>query len=166
MRKKITIPYFPLGFKIISPLFLGAGGYLFYTNHWFWGSVLLLFVVMIFTTNYVTEIDLVNKLYRDYLWFFSIPLNQDSGKFNKLEHIVITKGNYAQNINTRSRSTKLDWSDYTATLIMDNARLDLLTRNSKSDLLKELKEFVQFLKVDVEDQTTNQYYWIDMSRVE
>jgi hypothetical protein len=164
--KRVTIPYFPLGFKIISPLLLGAGGYLVYTNHWFWAIILVLLVVMIFTTNYVTEIDLLNKRYRDYLSLLSIPLNEDSGKFNKLDQIVVTKGSYAQNVNTRSRSTKLEWSDYTATLIMDNGTLDLITRNSKADLLKELKEFVEFLKVDVEDRTTNHYYWIDMSRVE
>ena len=60
----------------------------------------------------------------------------------------------------------MDWSDYTATLLLDSdGSLDLLSRIDKQELLQGLKEFSDFLQVDVEDQTTNQHYWVDMKKI-
>jgi hypothetical protein len=166
MIKKIKIAYFPLAFKVVmTPILFGAGIYLGLI-HWLWAIVFLLAIIMILTTNYVTEIDLHQKQYSDYLYFFSFRLNEETVKFTRLDRIIVTKGNYAQNINTRSRSTKLDWSDYTATLLVDDeVTLDLLTRNDKAVLLKGVKEFVDFLKIEVEDRTSNRPYIIDMTKV-
>ena len=165
MTKKITIPYFPKGLKYTTPLFFGIGIYLIIMRYPIWGVVLILAGAIILTTYYVTEINLSEKSYRDYLSLLGLTLNEESKKFNKIDKIVITKGNYSQTINTRVQSRQLDWSDYTGTLILDNDdTLDLLTRNDKKELLKGLKEFTDFLKVGVEDRTTSQPFWVDMSK--
>ena len=49
-------------------------------------------------------------------------------------------------------------------LIFDNDTLDLVTHTDKKKLLHALREFSDFLKVDLEDRTTNAPYWIDMSK--
>jgi len=165
MKNKITIAYFPLGLKYATPLVFGAGIYLAFIGYFGWCIVLILLVVVILTTNYVTEINLTDKKYNDYLSLLWIPLNEETNGFNSLDRIVVRKGNYSQMLNTRWRSRQLDWSDYTATLIMDNGTLDLLTRNSKKELMGGLKEFADLLKVGVEDRTTNEYYWVDLTRV-
>jgi len=166
MTKKITIPYFTKGLKYVTPLFFGIGIYLIFIHYPIWGVVLILAGVIVLTTNYVTEINLKDKFYRDYLSLLGLPLDVESKKFDKIDRIVITKGRYSQTINTRVQSRQLDWSDYTGTLILDNDdTLDLLTMNDKKELLKGLKEFTDFLKVGVEDRTTNQYHWVDMTKI-
>jgi hypothetical protein len=165
MIKKVTVSYFPRDLKFVTPLLFGAGIYLVVTRHPVWGLLLILLGAVILTTHYVTEINLKEKKYLDYLSLLGLSLQVESRTFNSLEKIIITKGNYAQTINTRAQSRQLDWSDYTGTLLMDNDNsLDLLTRNSKKDLIKGLKEYADFLQVGVEDQTTRDHFWIDLTR--
>ena len=165
MTKKVIIPYFPRGMKLLSPLFFGVGVYLSVISHPLWGAILVMFGVLILTTNYVTEIDLGKKMYRDYLWMLGLRMNEDYQKFASLDRIVITKGSYSQAINTRVQSRQMDWSDYTGTLLLDNDSLDLLTKADKKELIKGIKEFSDFLQVDVEDRTMGEAYWIDMTKV-
>jgi len=162
--KQISIPYFPVGLKIITPLIFATGIYLVATGYIIWGIILLIFGVIILTTRYVTEIDLSRKKFRDYLSFLTIPLNEESKAFNSVDRIIVTKGNYSQTINTRAQSRQLDWSDYTGTLLLDNGSLDLLTRNDKRELIKSLRDYADFLKVGVEDRTTSQYFWVDLTK--
>ena len=152
--------------KYVTPLVFGAGLYLILLAYLVWGIVLFLLGGIILTTNYVTEIDLGRKKYRDYLSFLGLKLNMESKTFNGLDRIVITRGDYAQTINTRAQSRQLDWVDYTGTLIFDQGEsLDLLTRNDKGELLEGLKEFTDFLKVRVEDRTAGFSGWIDMDKI-
>lgn len=162
--KRIVVPYFPNELKYCTPVSFGLGFYLVLTDHPVWAVLATLISVIVLTTEYVTTIDLKKKTLDDYLSLLWIPLQQDSKAFNRVDRIVISKGNHAQTINTRVQSRQMDWSDYTGTLIFDNDTLDLLTKNSKKELLKGLKEFVDFLKVDVEDRTSSEYYLIDMSK--
>jgi hypothetical protein len=169
MTKKITTAYFPAGLKIFAPFLFFGGIYLCFGSHSIpvLGVILTVAGIGIFTTNYVTEIDLDAKVYSDYLSMAGIKINNESGSFKTLDKIVITKGNYSQVIRTRVQSRQMDWSDYTATLLMDEEGiLDLLTRNKKRELIEELRELAEFLGVGMEDQTTNQHYWIDLSKSE
>ena len=165
MTKKITIPYFPQGIKYVTPLILGGAFYLASINYYSWSVILVLLIGIILTTKYVTEINLNDKKYVDYLSLLWIPLNVETKTFNRVDRIVITKGNHAQMINTRAQSRQMDWSDYTGTLITDNSKLDLLTRNSKRELIIGIKEFAEFLNVGIEDRTSSQYYWVDLTRI-
>lgn len=166
MIKKIIIPYFPKAMKYATPLIAALGIYLIFTNYPIWGILLLLPCPFILTTNYATEIDFDDKVYRDYLVTLGIRLNKEEKRFNHIDRIIITKGNYSQTLNTRIQSRQMNWSDYTGTLIHDgNGKLDLLTRTDKDELVKELVAYAAFLKVGIEDRTTNKHYWVDMDRV-
>lgn len=166
MIKKITIPYFPKGLKYVTPLVFGAGIYLITLSYFVFAVILILVGAIIITSKYVTEINLNLKTYSDYLSILGISINAERKKFDKIDRIVITKGNYAQTINTRAQSRQMDWADYTGTLLLDqNDTLELLTMTDKKELLHGLKEFTDFLRVGVEDRTTNQYYWIDLQNL-
>ena len=164
MVKKIVIPYFPKGMKYATPLLFGAGGYLFFIEYPIWALLLIVLGIIVLTTHYVTEINLGDKSYDDYLLFLWIPLNRDKKRFRFVDRIVVSRGNYSQTINTRIQSRQMDWTDYTGTLILDNGKLDLVTHTNKKELLHSLKEFSDFLKVDVEDRTSPDHYWIDMTK--
>ena len=164
MTKRIIIPYFPKVMKYATALLFGAAGYLFFIGQPVWAFLLVLLGVTIFTTNYVTEINLKEKLFDDYISLLGIPLNRERKHFRSVDRIVISKGNYSQTLNSRIMSRQMDWSDYTGTLIFDNDTLDLITHTDKKKLLHALREFSDFLKVDVEDRTTGTPYWIDMAK--
>jgi hypothetical protein len=163
--KKITTPYFPKGFKFAAPLVLVGGLYLTYIKHEIWGSFFILAGIIILTTHYATQINLVGKRYHDYLFFLGLRLNSESGTFRSIEKIVITKGDYEETITTMIQSRDIEFSDYTGTIVFSgNHKLDLLTDMDKKRLLKRIKEFAVFLKVGVEDRTSTHPYWIDIDK--
>lgn len=168
MTKKIITPYFPSGMKYVAaPLCFAAALFLVLHTYYVWSLLLLLTGVLVFTTHYVMEMSIRERYIKDYLSIVGIKMNTEIKKFNNLDQITIVKGNYAQTVNTRVQSRQMNWSDYTATLIMDNRdSLDLLTRTDKHELLKELKPFSDFLQVGVEDRTVAEPYWIDMTKIE
>lgn len=166
MSKKIIIPYFPKGLKYTTPVALGGAIWLMTLGYYVFAIVLLVACLIVLTTNYVTEIDLSGKRYRDYISLAGIPVSVEETSFRKINHIVITKGKHSQVVNTRVQSRQLDWSDYTATLILDNQpQLNLLTRNDKADLLAGIKDIARFLEVPVEDHTTTQPRRIDIANI-
>ncbi len=61
MIHSIRIPYFPKELRYVSPVAVWAAGHLFYTLHPVWASLTLLIILLIFTTYYVTEINLNKK---------------------------------------------------------------------------------------------------------
>lgn len=166
MKKKVTTAYFPKGLKFFAPPVFLAGLYLLYQGYPGWGITLAVLAVIVLTTNYVTEIDLVNKRYSDHLSLAGIALNKEESMFNAIDHIVITKGNHSQRVVSRIQSRQMDWSDFTATLLFDDGRsLDILTRGEKRQLIMEIKALAEFLNAGVEDQTTRDHYFIDLSQV-
>lgn len=166
MIKRISTPYFHIALKYSTPLAFGPAVYLILNEHPVWAVILTLTGIAILTTKYVTEINLKGKYIKDYLSFFGLELDEDLKRVDQLDRIVITKGDYSQMINTRSRSRQLDWVDYTGTLLFDeDGALNLMTRNDKQDLLKGLKEYADFMQVKIEDRTTPQFYWIDLSKL-
>jgi hypothetical protein len=164
MIKKISVPYFHVGLKYTTPLIFGAGVYLISIGYRAWGVIVILVGLIILSTKYVTEFNLKGKYIKDYVSFLGLELDEELKRVERLDRIVVTKGNYSQMINTRSRSHQLDWVDYTGTLIFDDGEVTLLTKNEKHDLLKGLKEFAEFLQVGVEDRTTHQFFWIDLTK--
>jgi hypothetical protein len=161
--KKVTTPYFPAGLRYSTPLFFAAA--LLLMDYPVWCVILLLTGVIVLTTHYGTQIDLTKKVYTDYLSFLGLKLNPETGKFDRVIKIVITKGNYKQHVQSRIQSRTMAWSDYTGTLVFSGDHtLDLLTDLDKKKLIKRLKEFAVFLKIDVEDCTTSNPYWIDLDK--
>ncbi len=165
--KTITTPYFHFGIKWATPVIVAASVYAWYVGYPYWILVSFLLCVVIFTSEYVTKIDLEKKECIDYLSIIWIPFDQEVLRFNSLDRIVIVKDNHSQVLNSRSRSRQMDWESFTGTLLTDEGKtLDLLTKNDKLDLLKGLKEFAKYLNVNVEDRTTNQYFIYDLSKIQ
>lgn len=152
MTKRIKIPYFPPTFKYVTPLFFAAGIYLIVKDHPAWGVVLCIVGAVIFTTKYVTEINLQTKEYSDYLSVIGIRFNEEQKKFNRAERIEITKDGVSRRVVSRVQDRQYNYRDYTGTLIFDdNSTLDLITSTDKKELITRLKEFSDFLNVEIVD---------------
>jgi hypothetical protein len=162
--KSIKVPYFPKEFKWSTLIIFTWTIELVLTDQFIWAILTVVGAVIILTTNYVSLIDLSERRYDDFVSFLGLKINRETNQFTEVKKIVITKSRNAQRLNSRIQSRQLNWSDYTATLIFDNGNLDMITRNSKKELLTELKEFSDFIDVQVEDHTTGQEYVVDMSR--
>jgi hypothetical protein len=166
MTKKIVIPYFPRFFHYLSPVIFLAAIYVAVKGLFLWAIVIAVTGAVILTTKYVTEIDMESRRYLDYLFFAGLKLSKESQRFERLEKIVVTKAHFSKTLNSRVQTTQLEITDYTATLIFDHGKtLDLITKNDKRELLKGLKDFAPFLNVNVEDRSTKNHYWVDLSRV-
>ncbi|CAN5354469.1 hypothetical protein BH09BAC3_BH09BAC3_09260 [soil metagenome] len=164
--KRIVISYFPVGLKYATVLLFGCAIYLALVGYPIWTVPLSLLGIIILTTNYVTEIDSVKKEYRDFISVIWMPFEEIKVKFVKADKIIIQKENHSQMLNSRSRSRQLDWSSFTGTLILDgNNTIELLTKNDKGELIKGLKEFADFLNVEIEDQSTGRHYIVDVYAV-
>lgn len=165
-RKSIRIPYFPKELRYLTPLGFALAGYVIWAGLPILGGIVLLVSLTILNVHYVTELDLEKRNYHDYLSFFGIPLNSDRSSFRDLNRIIISKGRYHQNVNSRIRSGTISWVDYTATLLVDNGTpLNLLTRNDKGELLLALRDLAKFLGTPVEDHTLPHPATIDLNRI-
>lgn len=154
MTKKIVIPYFPKGLKWSTPLIFGLAVFLSVKGLIVIGLLLILFIILILTTNYVTEISMEQKRYWDYISMMSIHFNVETTSFTYLDRIIVTKGNHAQRVNSRSQSRTMQWTEFTATLLFDHQKtLDLITLTDKRELMEGLQAFAMFLQVPIEDRT-------------
>jgi len=154
MTKKIVIPYFPKGMKWSTPLLFGLAVFLSIKGLIVIGVLLILFIILILTSNYVTEISMEQKRYWDYLSMMGIKLNVETTSFTYLDRIIVTKGNHAQRVNSRLQSRTMQWTSYTATLLFDHQKtLDLITVMDKRELIEELHAFAAFLNVPIEDRS-------------
>ena len=152
MTHTIFVFYFPKALRYIARVGIPGSTWLWYENLIVWGVLLLLVAVFILTAKYITVIG--EHDFSDAFGFFGIKVVTEKKRFKKLNKIVITKGSYSQNINTRSSSRQLDWTDYTGTLIYDDTEsLDLITIDDKNQLFNELKVYASFLRVGIEDTT-------------
>lgn len=154
MTKKIVIPYFPKGMKYSTPLIFGLAVFLSIKGLIVIGALLVLFIILILTSNYVTEISMEQKRYWDYLSMMGIKLNVETTSFTYLDRIIVTKENVAKRVTSRLQSRTMQWTSYTATLLFDHQKtLDLITLSDKRELMEGLQAFAAFLQVPIEDRT-------------
>lgn len=156
MTRKIIIPYFPKGLKWSTPLLLGLAVFLSIKGLIVIGVLIIPIIILILTTNYVTEISMEQKRYWDYLSMMGVKLNVETTSFTFLDRIIVTKGNHAQRVNSRLQSRTIQWTDFTATLLFDHQKtLDLITLTDKRELMQGLQAFAAFLQVPIEDRTAS-----------
>jgi hypothetical protein len=156
VTKKIVIPYFPKGMKWSTPLLFGLAVFLSIKGLIMIGVLLVLFIILILTTSYVTEISMERKRYWDYLSMMGIKLNVETTSFTYLDRIIVTKANNVQRAHSRIQSRTMQWTDYTATLLFDHQKnLDLITLTDKRELMEGLQAFAAFLNVPIEDRTVS-----------
>jgi hypothetical protein len=123
-------------------------------GYWIVAVIIVLITIFILTAQFTTVIDTGRKEFIDAFSFYGMSVGKERKQFRELNKIVITKGQYKQNINTRSQSRTLRWTDYTATLIYDNGRiLDLVTREDKSDVIVFAKLYSTALGIGIEDRS-------------
>lgn len=158
---RITIPYFPSGWKYCLPL-IWLGAYQAYVWGYPIGTVLLIiFSFLIISSHYVTVIDNSRKVCEDYLELLWIPFNKEVKKYNAIDRIFITKATFKKQLSSRISSRTVKWEDYTGTLLFDdNTKMNLITHEDPKKLMQSLRVIADMLGVGIEDRTRREPQWV------
>jgi hypothetical protein len=168
--KKIKIRYFPKTLILVTPSALLLGTYFYYGYYSLAGMTIGLMGVLVgiltMTTFYVTIFDLKTRVYKDYISIFGLGFNHQKKGFRKIEKIVITREHHKHTVRFPGAEPYLvNWREFTAVLLHDNDRLELMTKKDKKTLIKEVKHIADFFKVGIEDNTVRQPYSIDLKKI-
>lgn len=154
MNHSIRLFYFPKGFRYTTPVFFLFAIYMIFIGYKIIALIIIFVSLFILTAQYITDIDTQKKEFIDSFSFYWIPIVTERKKFRDINRIVVTKGSYAQAVNTRAQSRSFQWSDYTATLIYDDDQtLDLVTRQEKKEVLQFASLYAVSLQVGIDDLT-------------
>jgi hypothetical protein len=155
VRHTIRLYYFPGGLRYSTPVLFLLAIYLAYPGYWIISIVMVVVSIFILTAQYVTIIDIEQKMFVDAFSFYWINIVTERKRFQQLDKIILTKGRYEQQLNSRARSTTMRWTEYTATLVYDgHQQLDLVTREDKGDVVEFARVYSQSLKVGIQDLST------------
>jgi hypothetical protein len=121
-----------------------------------WLSVVLVVGSIFSLTSYEgTEVDPVNKLYREYTAWFLIKTGAFE-KFDQAERIYITQGKVSQQMYTAHTTHSSTFVNmvYNAYLKFSNEeKVHLLSIKNKNTLLKKISSLSDTLRVDIIDYT-------------
>ncbi|MFM8912708.1 MAG: hypothetical protein ACKOE6_07325 [Flammeovirgaceae bacterium] len=145
-----TSAYFP-GIFIFLGVILVFIGLLVLGTTIIGGLAVLLVSFTIFTTHYRLTVDLDSKSYYDYLWILGIKTGE-RGTFENIEYVFIKKSRESQTMNSRASTTTIQKEVFDGYLkFSENAKIHLLTKDRKEDLMVEMKVVASKLGTKVVD---------------
>lgn len=117
------------------------------------GIVVTLGSLIAITTHYRLTIDLSTKHFHDYVWFLGFK-NGDRGRFETIDYLFVKKKRVSQTISARVASTTIRKDVYDGYLrFSEENKIHLLTSDSKSTVVKQLKTISLALNLRVIDYT-------------
>lgn len=157
MSKKIIdikAESFPWQAKLIGALLiLLAIGTM--ANYWWLSIILFVGAIFLFTGHSGTEIDNINKTYREYNSYLFVKIG-DSKKYNGVERIFINSAKETQTMYTAHTTSGSTFTNivYDAYLKFDNGEKIFLTgRKDKQKLIEVLNPVVKNLNIELVDHT-------------
>ncbi|MCB0496698.1 MAG: hypothetical protein KDC79_11235 [Cyclobacteriaceae bacterium] len=153
MKVKVEDYYFTEELK--WTLTIGSAGLsiylLFWTTLWWIPLILIVLVLILFSTKSITTIDISQKLIKDEFQFLWIRTKCEKIKFKTLDKITIDKERHTYTANSRGRSGVTDFNEYIGNLIFDNNRIVELKRSiSLQDFDNYIKNISEKLNLEVE----------------
>ncbi len=157
-------PYFPLWlniFCVVASLFALK----FYFNYFVLaGSVSA--NILLWSTRYKTIIDLNKKLFTDYFSLAGLKFNLQQFQFEKIDRIFITKEKITHAYRSRGVHRDAVWVEYTATLLFQNGHTEeIISGNERDIILSKIKGFSELCSIGIESRTTDDWHWIDLSKI-
>lgn len=127
-------------------------GYLIYAGHHQWiGLGLFIITLISFSTKYVFEVDLKNKLIIDSFYFLWIRVKSEQFKFNTLNGIRLDKQRHVYNATTRSRVRQADFNEYIATLEYDHSKsIELERKMEYQPLVDQVSDLARQLNISIQ----------------
>ena len=166
MTRQIRISYFPTALKYAAAVIIIIAFVLLYKGFFIWGIIAVIVAVIVLKTDYVTDIDLKDRCITDFISVVGYPVGKEEIRFNQVDKVIITKGDFAQKRHPATQDRQRNWVDFTASLLFDNGQMfDLLTRTDKKKLIIGILEYIKLFQVPVEDHTTDSPYIIDLKKV-
>lgn len=156
MEKSLVTFYFPSVLRYLSIVVMLVSIYFIFQLQLLIAVVLITGGFFIFTAKYVTTINKKEKYLHDYFSFMGLRTNSKKILYTSLEKVIVNKQNKGYTANSRSRDRQVKWSQFDACLIYDEQKsFSLLSENSKSTLLTNLKDIIDFLDLPVEERTSH-----------
>lgn len=152
MIVKLQDSYFSGPFKwTIAVSTLLVSGYFIYAGHHQWIGLLLIMVTLIsFSSKYVFEVDLNNKVINDSFYFLWIKTKSEQFKFNTLNGIRLDKQRHVYNATTRSRVRQADFNEYIATLEYDHGKsVELERKMEYQPLVDQISGIAEQLNISI-----------------
>jgi hypothetical protein len=170
MVKKVKIEYFPKVLIFAIPCGLLLGIYFYYGSYPLTGIIISLLGVSIgiltITTFYTTAFDLKARVYSDYITILGQRFNYKKKPLGTIKKIIIARGRHEHTVRFPGAQPYLvNWHNFTAFLLHDYGKLELMTRKDKKTLIKEVKAVADFFNVDIEDQSVKEPYLIDLEQI-
>jgi hypothetical protein len=150
-----TSSYFPETIRFVSILLIPAGLLFIFVNL-IAGAIFLISAVVVLTTHYRLEVDLENKVYRDYVWFLGLK-NGKTSRYENIEYLFIKKSKVSQNLNSRISTKTITKNMFDGYLKFNEAeKIHLLTKENKTVLITRLKTMAEGLQVKIVDYSADE----------
>lgn len=151
-----TVPYFPQMINILGIVLAVAGAVLIVSTNFIPAVICIMSGVIVLTTSYRLEIDLENKTYKDYVWFLGMK-NGKTARYENIQYLFIKKSKISQQLNSRVSSTTITKDAFNAYLkFSEEEKIHLLTSESKTVLVKKLRNIANMLQVKIVDYSTDE----------
>ena len=148
-----TATYFSLPFHLVAAAFDLFGLIALVEGMWWLAFLLWVVSLLVFTTHYRLQLDLVTKTYHDYLWVLGMKIGE-KGSFDAVEYVFIKKAKVSQTVHARVASTTIEKEVCDAYLKFSNGNtLHLFTKDSREAVLHKLKKIAEQLKTEIIDYT-------------
>jgi len=152
MSVKLGDNYFSetLKWTIIIGSALGSG-YVLYAGQSLWIILLLVIISCVpFSTKYVLEVDVENKVIIDSFYFLWIRTKYEEFKFDTLNCIRLDKQRHIYNANSRARDHQADFNEYIGTLEYDHDQsVELERKMEYQSLAEEMKSLAAKLNIPI-----------------
>lgn len=131
-------------------VFLVFGAIILLVNLVF-GIIMVIGGVLVITTQYRIAIDLANKTYFDYVRVFGIK-NGESGKFESIQYVYITKTKVSQTLASRATQTSFVRDEYNGYLkFSEDKKIHLRSDASKERLTNAMQHIAMRLNCQLVD---------------
>ena len=153
MKIKIKEPYFAVELKwIVGILGIGGSFYLLTsTTYGLFSILIVLAVIVVFSTGYSLIIDTDKKLIKDDFKFLWISTESEQVDYSNLQKITISKDRHTYTANSRGKTGVTDFNEFIATLHYDNSEEIELKRSINFQAFSEyVHDLANKLQLDVE----------------
>ncbi len=124
--------------------------YLIVKTSYVWISFFLaLASVIVFTTKYLLEVDMSQKVITDSFQVLWITTKKETLQYHELTCIRLDKQRYVYTANSRARSAQTDFNEYIGTLEYDGSSIELVRKVSYRPFAEEMKRIAAELQIPI-----------------
>ncbi|MEL7004921.1 MAG: hypothetical protein AAFN93_19595 [Bacteroidota bacterium] len=153
MKLIIDEPYFSDGLKWTAAI-IGVGLSIYFlisTTYFILIFLILITVLILFSTRYLIEINTSEKLINDQFHFLWIPVKSEKINYDHLDMISIDKERTTYTANSRGKTGVTDYNEYIATLHFNTSqKIELKRSIDYQEFAERINDISNQLELPVE----------------